>query len=132
MNFILELLVNAGVLFLLAVLLPSVNIKSYGTAIAVALVIGILNATVGFLLRLPLNILTLGLLSFVVRLVVSAIVIKIADKLFSGFEVKGWGAAFLLAACIAIAGTLMHNILHPPPVDDVNHSFVIMFNSAMC
>jgi uncharacterized membrane protein YvlD (DUF360 family) len=39
--------------------------------------------------------------------------IKIADKLFRGFEVKGWGAAFILAICIAIAGTLMHNFLHP-------------------
>ncbi len=67
MNFILELLVNAGVLFLLAYLLPSVTIKNYGTAILVALVIGILNATIGWLLRLPLNLITLGLLSFVVR-----------------------------------------------------------------
>lgn len=64
MNIIIELLINAGVLLLLAYLLPSVNIKNYGTAIGVALVIGILNATIGFLLRLPLNIITLGLLSF--------------------------------------------------------------------
>lgn len=128
MNFILELLVNAGVLFLLAALLPSVNIKNYGTAIGVALVIGILNATIGFLLRLPLNIVTLGLLSFVVRLVVSAVMIKLADKLFSGFEVKGWGAAFLLAICIAIAGTLLHNILEPPK-NEATQAFISMINS---
>ena len=64
MGFIIELLINAGVLFLLAYLLPTVHIKSYGTAIVVALVIGILNATVGFLLRIPLNIITLGLIEF--------------------------------------------------------------------
>ena len=113
MNFIIELLVNAGVLFLLAALLQSVTIKNYGTAIAIALVIGILNATIGFLLRLPLNVITLGLLSFVVRLIVSAVMIKIADKLFRGFEVKGWKAAFLLALGIAIAGTILNKILHP-------------------
>ena len=113
MTFILELLINAGVLFLLAALLPSIHIKNYGTAIGVALVIGILNATIGFLLRLPLNIITLGLLSFVVRLIVSAVMIKLADKFFRGFEVKGWGAAFLLAICMAIAGTILTNILHP-------------------
>ena len=118
MNFIIELLLNAGVLFLLAALLPSVTIKNYGTAIGVALVVGILNATIGWLLRLPLNIITLGLLSFVVRLVVTAVIIKIADKLFSGFEVKGWAAAFILAAAIAIAGTLLNCILYPK-VDDV-------------
>lgn len=131
MNFILELLVNAGVLFLLAALLPSVHIKSYGTAIIVALVIGILNATIGFLLRLPLNIVTLGLLSFVVRLIVSAVMIKIADKLFSGFEVKGWGAAFLLAACIAVAGWLMHRILHPE-TEEATRAFVTIFTSVAC
>lgn len=82
MNIIIELLINAGVLLLLAYLLPSVNIKNYGTAIGVALVIGILNATIGYLLRLPLNIITLGLLSFFVRLLVTAIIIKVADKFF--------------------------------------------------
>ena len=100
-------------LFLLAALLPSIKIKSYGTAIGVAFVIGLLNATIGFLLRLPLNVITLGLLSLLVRLIVSAVMIKLADKLFGGFEVKGWGAAFILAICMAIAGTILTNILHP-------------------
>jgi putative membrane protein len=131
MNFILELLINAGVLFLLAALLPSVNIRSYGTAIGVALVIGILNATIGFLLRLPLNILTLGLLSFIVRLIVTAVMIKLADKFFSGFEVKGWAPAFILAVCIAIAGTLLHNTLDPDPVNN-GRAIIMLFNSTVC
>lgn len=118
MNFIIELLLNAGVLFLLAALLPSVTIKNYGTAIGVALVVGILNATIGWLMRLPLNLVTLGLLSLVVRLVITAVIIKIADKLFSGFEVKGWTAAFILAAAIALAGTVLNYFLHPR-VDEV-------------
>jgi putative membrane protein len=57
---------------LLAYLMPSVEIKRYGTAIIVAILIGLLNATVGFLIRLPLNILTLGLLSFFVKLLPGA------------------------------------------------------------
>ncbi len=132
MNFVLELLVNAGVLFLLAYLLPSVNIKNYGTAILVALIIGILNATIGWLLRLPLNLITFGLLSFVVRLVVSAVMIKLADKLFSGFEVKGWGAAFLLAICIAIAGTLVHHLLNPNEVENNSRAFLTMIKPFTC
>lgn len=107
MNFIIELLVNAGILFLLAYIMPSVTIKNYGTAILVALVIGILNATVGLLLRLPLNIVTLGLLSLVIRLLVTAVMIKIADKLFSGFEVKGFSPAIIIAVVIAIAGSIL-------------------------
>lgn len=106
MHFILNLLLSAGILFLLAALLPSISIKNYATAIGVALVIGVLNATIGFLLRLPLNILTLGLLTFVVRLIVCAVMIKLADKLFRGFEVKGWLPAFIIAICLAVGGSL--------------------------
>lgn len=111
MNFIIELLLSAGVLFLLASILPGISIKDYATAIFVALVIGFLNATVGFLLRLPLNIVTLGLLTFVVRLFVSAIMIKFADSLFKGFTVKGWIPAFILAICLAITGMVFQNMI---------------------
>jgi len=112
MYWILQLLVNAGVLLLMASLIPEIKVKSYGTAIVVALVIGLLNATVGFLLRLPLNIITLGLLSFFVRLLVTAIVIKITDKFFSGFEVRTFMAALLLSIAMAIAGTLLDYIYY--------------------
>ena len=114
MNFILELLANAGVLFLLAYLLPSVNIKNFGTAIAVALVIGLLNATIGFLLRLPLNVITLGLLSFFVRLIVMALMIRLVDKFFKGFEVTTFAAAVLIASCMAVTGALLTYLLNPP------------------
>ncbi len=128
MNFIIELLVNAGVLFLLAAALPSVNIKSYGTAIGVALVVGLLSATIGWLMRGMLNVVTLGLLSFVVRLVVSAVIIKIADKLFRGFEVRTWTAAFILAVCIAVAGTILNYILNPRVEEDVRTSMMMIGN----
>jgi putative membrane protein len=114
MNWILQLLLNAGVLLLAAKIMPSVKIRSFGTAVLVALVIGILNATIGFLLRLPLNLLTLGLLSFFVRLIVLAIVIKIADKFFSGFEVRSFTTAIILACIMAIAGSLLTYFLAPP------------------
>ena len=106
MSWIIQLLINAAILLLAAKILPGVKIRSYGTAIGVALVIGLLNATIGFILRLPLNIVTLGLLSFVVRLVVTAIIIKIVDKLFSGFEVASFKTALLLALIMAIAGMI--------------------------
>ncbi len=106
MNFIFELLLNAAVLFLIAYLLPTVNIKSYMTALGVAVVVGILNATIGAILRLPLNLVTLGFLSFFVRLLVLAVIIKLVDALFKGFEVKTFSAAVILASAMAVAGTL--------------------------
>ncbi len=108
MSWIIQLLINAGILLLIAYIHPGVKIRSYGTAIGVALVIGLLNATIGFIIRLPLNIVTLGLLSFFVRLFVSAIVIWLTDKLFSGFELRSFGTAVIVACVMAIAGTLLN------------------------
>lgn len=110
MTFIISLLLNALVLFVIAYLLPQVHIKNYGNAILVALLIGILNATIGMFLRFPLNLITLGLLTFVVRVVVAAIIIKLVDKMLSGFEVKGFGTALVLAIVMAITGSLLDTI----------------------
>lgn len=111
MHFIILLLVEAAVLMLAARIMPQVEIKSYGKALLVALIIGILNATIGFLFRLPLNIITLGLLTFFVRLIVTAVVIKIVDKFMSSFNVKGFTTALILAFILALAGTLVNYIL---------------------
>jgi putative membrane protein len=91
--------------------MTTVKVRSFGTAVLVALVIGILNATIGALLRFPLNLFTLFLLSFFVRLIVLAIVIKIADKLFSGFEVASFTTAIILACIMAVAGSLLSYFL---------------------
>ncbi|TKK68593.1 phage holin family protein [Ilyomonas limi] len=107
MSWILQLIINAGVLLLLAYIHPGVKVRSFGTAVGVALVIGILNATIGFLLRFTLNLMTLWLLSFLVRLFVTAIVIWLTDKLFSGFQLRSFGTAVLVACVLAIVGTLL-------------------------
>lgn len=107
MDFIINLLVSAGVLLLLAYVMPQVHVKSFLTALWVALLIGILNATVGLLLRFIGNLFTLFLLSFIIKLIVTAIVIKIADKLTRNFEVKGFWPALVIAIALAIASTLV-------------------------
>lgn len=111
MIFLLKLLIDGGLLFILAAILPGVSIKNYGNAVFIMFVLALLNATVGFILRLPLNILTLGLLSFFVRIVISALLIKFASNLFNGFKVKGWANAFILAFAIAVCGTLIDFLL---------------------
>src|SRR5437867_360817 len=114
MNWLFQLLINAAVLLFASKIMSTVKIKSFGTAVLVALVIGILNATIGAILRFPLNLMTLFLLSFFVRLVVLAIVIKIADALFSDFEVRSFSAAVILACIMAVAGSLVNYLLFRP------------------
>jgi putative membrane protein len=112
MNFIFELLFNALVILLLARFMSSVHVKSYLTAVGVALVVAILNATIGALLRFPLNLVTLFILSFIVRLIVTAVMIKIADAFFSGFRVDGFKTALIMAVVLAIAGALFSHIIY--------------------
>lgn len=111
MDFLVRLLINAAVLLLLANLMKDVKIKSYLSSILVCLLIGLLNSTIGFLLRLPLNLVTLFLLTFFVRLFVSVIMIKLASKIYSSFEVKSWSAAFIIATCLAIVSYLSDKII---------------------
>jgi putative membrane protein len=108
MNFLLQLLLDAAIILGMAYVLPTVKIKNFTTALLVALVIAILNVTVGFILRLPLNIVTLGLLSFVIRLVVTALMIKLADILFTDFEIKGFAPAVIIAVVMAVVGLVVH------------------------
>ncbi len=107
MYWIIQLFANAGVLLFTAYILNGVKVKNFGTALGVALVIGLLNATIGALIRFPLNLVTLWLLSFFVRLFATAIVIMITDKLFTGFEVRSFGTAIIVAIILAIAGTIL-------------------------
>lgn len=111
MNFILLLLLNAGIILLVSKLLPSVIIKDFKTAVSVALLIGLLNATIGFLFRLPLNLVSLFLLTFFVRLFVTAVMIKLADFFFKSFQVKTFTAALVLALAMAIAGAVFEKIV---------------------
>jgi putative membrane protein len=114
MSWILQLLLNAFVLLVASKIMPTVKIKNFGTALGVALVIGFLNATIGAILRFPLNLVTLFLLSFFVRLIVLAIVIKLTDRFFAGFEVRTFTAAVILACIMAIAGSLLTYFIVSP------------------
>lgn len=51
MHFLLVWLLSAMALIVAAYILPSVEIESFGTAMIAAALIGLLNATLGFLLR---------------------------------------------------------------------------------
>ncbi len=99
-------LLSAVALVVAAYLLPGVEIDSFGTAMVAALVIGLLNATIGFLLRMvvfPLTWLLPGLVYFVV----DAVMIFFASRLVSGFRVKNFVNALLVALVVAVVGGVL-------------------------
>ncbi|MBF0596333.1 phage holin family protein [Faecalibacter rhinopitheci] len=107
MNFIINLLISALVVFALSNVMPGVAISGYGSAIIVALVIGFLTAFVRpilGILTLPINILTLGLFSFVI----TAIIILLASAIMGdSFHVDGFWYAMLFGVVLGIVNSIV-------------------------
>lgn len=87
-------IVNALALLALPYLLPSIQVAGLGTALLVAVVLGLINALLRpllILLTLPATLLTLGLFIFVIN----AALFQLAGNLVDGFQVGGfWSALF--------------------------------------
>ncbi|WP_299708786.1 phage holin family protein [uncultured Pontibacter sp.] len=107
MDFILNLLVSAGVIVLLAYALPQVHVKSFLTALWVAFLIGLLNATIGWIIRGILNLVSFFLLEAIIGLIVTTLMIKLVDKLVKNFKVDGWWPALVIAIATSIALALV-------------------------
>jgi putative membrane protein len=101
---------SALALIIAAYLLPSVEIENFGTAMIAAALIGILNATLGWLLRLAVFPLT-WLLPGLVYLVVNAIMIYLVSRFVRGFIVRSFGSAFLCALVVAVVNILLRSVV---------------------
>lgn len=102
---LLNWLVNAIALLLIARLLRGFYVSGLVPALIAALVIGFLNATLGAVLKVltfPLSILTLGMF----LLVINALMIELASWLVPGFHVRGFLPAFIAAVLLAIVQIL--------------------------
>lgn len=102
MNFILHLLVDAGVIFGMAYLLPTVHVRSFGTALIIALLLGLLNFFVGWIIRFPLNLVTFFLLTGIVRVFVTAIMLKVIDNFMDSFSIDGFWPAVWIALAVSV------------------------------
>lgn len=115
MNFILHLLIDAAIIFGLAYLMPQIDVKNFGTALLIALLLAVLNFFIGWIIRFPLNLVTFFLLSGLVRLVVTALLLKLIDKMMGSFTIHGFWPALVIAAAIALAGMLIDRQAPPNP-----------------
>jgi putative membrane protein len=106
MKFITNLLIMWAVLLLVDYVVPGVTIDGYVAAISVAFVVGLLNATLGPILKLitfPLNILTLGLTSWVINICM----ILLADRWLPGFETDGFWSVVWFALALGVLRMLL-------------------------
>jgi putative membrane protein len=101
MNTLIRWIVSALIFLVAASVVPGIVVASFWTALLVALLWGIIGVTLKpilVLLTLPINILTLGLFTFVIN----AIFLLLISALLDGFEVAGFGTALLGALVIAL------------------------------
>ncbi|HET6206821.1 MAG TPA: phage holin family protein [Terracidiphilus sp.] len=110
MKLLLQWLLSAIALLIVSHLVPGFVVTGLIPALIAALVIGLLNATVGLVLKIitfPISILTLGLF----LLVINGIMILVASVIVPGFHVYGMIPAFWGAVVLALLGVLFRAIL---------------------
>ena len=95
-----------AIILLVAKTLPGVHVESYGTAVLVAIVYGLINVTLGTVLKLlgiPFIIFTLGIF----LLIINTFLLWITDELIEDFEIEDVGTTFVAALLITIGDTIL-------------------------
>ena len=103
---ILHMLCLGATILLIARVLPGVHVESYGTAVLVAVIYGLINVTLGTLLKLlglPFVILTLGIF----LIIINTFLLWLTDQLLEDFEIEDLGTTFIAALLITIADTVL-------------------------
>lgn len=98
MDILIRLVISTLAVFVAAYILPGIKLESgFTTALIVAVVLGLVNTFIRpilLILTIPLNILTLGLFTFVIM----ALMVLLVSAIVPGFTVDGfwWAMAFAL------------------------------------
>jgi putative membrane protein len=101
MKLIIEILLMGVAVALAAYIIPGVQVQGFLNAIIAGILIALANATIGTILRLltfPINILTLGIMSFII----TVLMVLLVDSLMSSFDTNGFFSAMLFALVLAV------------------------------
>ena len=93
-----------------AYVIPGITVRSFFSALWVALFLGIVNMLLRpflLLITLPINILTLGLFTFVIN----GVIILLASSIVKGFQVSGFWIAVLFSIMLSIINYLMNLLI---------------------
>ena len=110
MRLLLRWCLSAAALLAAAYLIPGIAVQNFYTALIVALLLGLLNAVIRpilVILTLPINLLTLGLFTFVINGLLFWFVASFVD----GFAVSGFWVAVLGAIVVSLISWLGGQLL---------------------
>lgn len=109
MSILINWLISAVAILVAAYILPGVQVSSFTAALVAAVVLGIINAVIKpilLILTLPINLLTLGLFTFVIN----ALVIILTANLVPGFKVAGFWWALLFSIVLSLINSFLHQL----------------------
>jgi len=107
-HWIVSWLLGALALWLVALLIPGIQIRDFKTALLATLVIGLVDITIGPILRFiafPITFLTLGLF----RLVLNAFLLKLSSMFTPGFRIDGFLNALLGSLVLTLLDIVLKN-----------------------
>jgi len=99
-------LVGALALWIVARIIPGIQVRGFGDALLATILIAIVNGLLGPILRFfawPITFLTFGLFLWVIN----AMLLKVASVLTPGFKVRGFLAALLGSLVLTVLTSLL-------------------------
>ena len=99
-----------GAILLASYMLDGIHVSGFFSALGAAAILGILNAffrPIALLLTLPINVLTMGLFTFVIN----AVMLKMASGVIGGFEVRGFWTAVFGALIISLVSWAVNTLI---------------------
>jgi putative membrane protein len=112
MRLIVNWLLSAVALLVVSYLVRGFHVAGFVTALWAALIIGLVNATLGALLKLitlPLTVLTLGIF----WLVINALMLTLATWFVRGFSITSFWAAFWGAIVLSLVNMFLRWLVWP-------------------
>ena len=109
MSILLSWLILTVSFWVTSAILPGFNVKGFGGAMRIAAIFGILNWALGKLIFGLIVVATLFiglLLTFVTRVIVNAILLKLTDAISDSLEIKGFWHAILGSIVMSGIGTV--------------------------
>ena len=103
-------LILTAAIMVCSYLLEGIHVSGFLSAFFAAAMLGVLNAffrPILIILTLPINILTLGLFTFVIN----ALMLKMASGVISGFDVRGFWPAVFGSFVISIVSWLLSSFI---------------------
>lgn len=111
MKFIINTLISAVSIIVTSYIISGIQVANFTTAVIAALVLGVINFFIRplmILITLPVNIMTLGLFTFIIN----ALMLGLTAAVVDGFTITGPLSAIIGSLLISVVSTVLSVVLN--------------------